>query len=523
MIKILLSIFVLLNFSITILDAQPQGQVIWSRQGTGGIYAAFPTYDYNNDGIADVVAAAYYGAYPSPPIRLFLVSGSDGSAIWTRSDCQGVWGNRGLSTISDISGDSIPDIIMGTPGGIFPGRTVFAINGVTNATLWSKSYYPDAGWVYSVRPTVDINNDGYPEVLAGVGGVSTTGNRGVAQCFCGHTGDSLWAFKPYDAVMCIFPHYDINNDTVPEVIFGAGGNGYDNKIYCLNGRTGAQIWSYNTGGSVEYVIGIDDINGNGVPDVVGGGWAYKVVCVDGLTGSLLWQNTLGSPRVIYDLRRIRDINNDGYDDIVVGSWSNQVTVLSGLTGAILWSQTVGGDCWNVDTLPDMTGDGIPEVVAGAVNGRNVMVLNGANGNIIWQYNFIDRVYDVACGADFDNDGYVDVLVSLQDQNSQPYQLYALKGFVAGIEEENMSAFVPKIKVIQLKDRARIKLSVPVGKKFQAGLYDLGGRRVEKTPATIARNETNYIEFIKDTKPAGIYFVRIEIEDYKTETVKITLF
>jgi outer membrane protein assembly factor BamB len=523
MIKILLSFFVLLNFGITMVDAQPQGQVIWARQGTGGIYAAFPTYDYNNDGRADVITAAYYGAYPSPPIRLFLVSGMDGSAIWTRSDCQGIWGNRGLSPIADISGDSIPDIIMGTPGGIFPGRTVFAINGVTSTTIWSKSYYPDAGWVYSVRPTIDINNDGHPEVLAGVGGVTTTGNRGVAQCFSGHTGDSIWAFKPYDAVMCIYPHHDINNDTIPEVVFGSGGNGYDNKIYCLNGRTGTEIWSYNTSGSVEYVTGINDINNDGIPEVVGGGWAYKVVCLNGQNGGLLWQNVLGSPRVIYDLRSIRDINNDGYDDIVVGSWSDLVSVLSGQNGTVLWSQTVGSDCWNIDTLPDMTGDGISEVVAGAVNGRNVMVLNGTDGNVIWHYTFVDRVYDVACGADFDNDGYVDVLVSLQDQNSQPHQLYAFKGYVTGIEEENILALAPKIKVIQLKDRAGIKLSVPVGKKFQASLYDLGGRRVEKRPATIARNEINYIEFTKDTKPGGIYFVRVEIEGYKTEMIKITLY
>lgn len=519
-------LFVVLSIviSVSIVLSQPQGQVIWSRQGTGGIYAAFPTYDYNNDGHPDVITAAYYGAYPSPPIRLFLVSGLDGSAIWTRADCQGIWGNRGLAPIADISGDSIPDIIMGTPGGIFPGRTVFAINGVTSATIWSRSYYPELGWVYSVRPTADINHDGYPEVLAGVGGTTNSNYQGVAACFNGHTGDSIWAFRPNDAVMCIDRHADINNDTVPEVIIGSGGNGYDNKIYCLNGRNGTVMWSYNTGGSVEYVTTIGDINGNGVNEVIGGGWAYKVVCCDGLNGTLLWQNNFGSARVIYDIRRIRDVNNDGYADVVVGSWSSFVSILSGLTGATLWSSSVGSDCWNVDTLPDVTGDNIPEVIAGAVNGRNVMVLNGTNGDVLWQYTFIDRVYDVACAGDMDNNGYPDVLVSLQDQNSQPYQLYAFKGNVAAIEEDlifNTLRTTPR--VINFKDRVQIQLSVPAGKKYHVELYDLNGRLFFKIPVQTASSASSFIEFRNDYKPAGIYFARIAVEGYKTETVKIKLY
>jgi outer membrane protein assembly factor BamB len=507
---------------LSLLIMQPQGQVIWSAQGTGGIYSAVPTYDYNNDGHPDVVVAAYYGAYPSPPIRLFLRSGLDGTSIWTRSDCQGIWGTRGLSAINDITGDSIPDIIMGTPGGIFPGRTVFAINGVTSVTLWSYSYYPNSGWVYCVRPTVDINHDGYPEVLASVGG-TTNDQRGVAACFSGHTGDTLWTFRPQDAGMCIAPHVDLNNDTIPEVILAAGGNSLDNRIYCLNGRTGAQLWSYNTGGSVEFVASIGDVNGNGTKDVVGGGWAYKVVCCDGSNGSLIWQNNLGTARVVYDLRRIRDINGDGIDDVVVGSWSTLVSVLSGQNGNVLWSQTVGGDCWNVDTLLDITGDGIPEVVAGAVNGRNVKVMNGVNGDVIWQYNFVDRVYDVTGAPDLDGDGYPDVLVSLQDQNSQPYQLYAFKGYVASIEEENALPIRSKISVTQQKDGVLLQLAVPQGKGFSYRLYDVNGRILETTPMRKSSSGFSSINIRKVFKPSGIYFLRVAIEGEQTETVKISLY
>jgi outer membrane protein assembly factor BamB len=503
---------------------QPQGQIIWSHVGTGGIYSSIPTFDYDNDGHPDVAAAAYYGAYPSPPIRLFLVSGLNGNTIWSRTDCQGIWGTRGLSTINDISGDSIPDIIMGTCGGIFPGRTVFAINGVTGATIWSHQYYPvNFGWVYCVRPTIDINHDGYPEVLASVG-TSSTNPTGLGACFSGHTGDSIWAFNCNDAGMCIAPHIDLNNDTVPEVILAAGGNSTDDHIYCLNGRTGTQIWSYLTANSVEYVASVDDANNNGTKDVIGGGWAYTVYCVDGNSGSLIWQNNLGSGRVIVTLVPIKDINGDGKRDIVVGSWSSLVTVLSGQTGAVLWSQTVGSDCWNVDTLADITGDGIPEVVGGAVNGRDVKVMNGATGEVLWYYNFVDRVYDVTGAPDLDGDGHPDVLVSLQDQNGQPYQFYAFKGLPLGIEDNKEIAVKKNYVAVEHKhDGVLVKLSIPQGKSFSYQIYDINGRILETTPMRKSIGGISSIVINKTAKSSGIYFLRVNIEGEQTETAKITLF
>lgn len=509
---------------LSILFMQPQGEIIWSAQGTGGIYCAVPTYDYNNDRHPDVVAAAYYGAYPSPPVRLFLRSGINGDIIWTRSDCQGVWGTRGLKTINDISGDSIPDIIMGTPGGVYPGRTVFAINGVTSATIWSYSYYPNAGWVYSVSPFVDLNNDGYPEVLAGVGGTSND-RRGVAECFSGHTGASLWSFRPNDAVMCLAPHIDLNNDTVPEVLVASGGNGLDNRIICLNGRTGTIMWSYLTANSVEFVAPIGDVNNNGFQDVVGGGWAYTVYCVEGSNGSLIWQNNLGSGRVVYELRKIRDINNDGVDDVVVGSWSSLVTVLSGQNGTVLWSQTVGSDCWNIDTLRDVTNDGIPEVVAGAVNGRNIKVINGANGNVLWQYNFIDRVYDVTASPDLNGDRIPDVLVGLQDQNNQPYQLYAFKGLPSNVAVNEDSSNIRQnlIKVEYQKNLVILRISIPQGKSFGIKLYDSNGRLLQSTTKIKSDVGVYHFDIYKDKKPAGIYFVKLEVEGEPAQTAKILLF
>ncbi|MBE0433896.1 FG-GAP repeat protein, partial [candidate division WOR-3 bacterium] len=410
---------------LAIILCQMQGSVIWGAPGVGGVYTAVPTDDIDMDGVPDVLAAIYGDYYPFPPIRLFLASGATGATIWSRSDCQGTWGNKTLLAIDDISGDSIKDCILGTTGVGFPGSTVFAISGVTSANLWTWSTQtngPNQGRIYKVAQAPDRNGDGYPEVLAAAGG-NYSNQSGTAFCFCGHTGDTLWTFRiPFDGCQSIASLGDVNNDGVPDVAAGAGGNNADNRVFGLNGATGQMLWQYNAGTSVWDVIGFVDVNNNGIEDVIAGSLGGKVICLEGSNGSVIWQRELGS--WVMELVAIRDVNGDGMKDIVVGSWASVVYVLSGANGETIWSQTVGADTWPVDTLADVTGDGLPEVVAGGVNGRNVKVMNGVTGEVLWEYTYLDRVYDVTGAPDLDGDGFADVLVSLQDQQSQPYQLYA---------------------------------------------------------------------------------------------------
>jgi len=162
-------------------------------------------------------------------------------------------------------------------------------------------------------------------------------------------------------------------------------------------------------------------------------------------------------------------------------------------------------------------------VAGAVNGRNVKVMNGVDGVVLWQYDFVDRVYDVTGAADLNGDGDADVLVSLQDQNSQPYQLYAFKGIPVGIEENNQPRISSKYLVEYQKGEVILKVAVPVGKRFVYKVFDVNGRISENSPFKKSIAEINYIHIKKDMKPAGVYFIRLQIEGEKSQTAKIFLF
>jgi outer membrane protein assembly factor BamB len=460
---------------VILLVTQPQGEVIWSRPDSGGVYHAVATQDINGDLHPDVLAAIYYTPNVPPPARLYCQSGLNGTTIWAQNDCLGVWGNQSLGTTRDVNGDSVRDVIMGTPGGIAPGCSVFLKSGLDGSTLWTwdmNTQGPNYGWVYGVSDFVDLNHDGYPEVLAAVGG-NGDDRSGTVLCFNGHTGDTTWTYRvPADGAQTIAQVADINSDTVPEVAVGAGGNGLDNHVYLLDGRTGRQLWSYDMGNSVWTVARIRDVNNSGTDDVIAGSWNYNVACIEGSTGARIWDVPLGGTHVVMKVVPIRDVNRDSVDDVVVGSWSDSVYVLSGRDGSVIWSQPVGTDCWNVDTLSDVTGDGIPEVIAGALNGKVVKVFDGVTHQTLWQYSFNERIYDVSGAPDLDGDGQPDVLVSLQDQGNQTDHLFAFKGLPASAIEQRPARPCP------WSVRARpqgLEISGPVGRSFRVSLVNSAGR------------------------------------------------
>jgi outer membrane protein assembly factor BamB len=459
-----------------LLVCQPQGELIWSRPDTGGgIYSSVATRDINGDGHPEVLAVPYYGSYPEPTITMYCHSGLDGAELWTQGDCQGTWGTKGLASVRDVTGDTVRDVLLGTPGGVAPGSSVFLKSGSDGRTIWTWCTYtqgPNWGWVYAVREFHDLTGDGRPEVIAAAGGNSND-RSGTAFCFNGATGETLWTFRvPDDGGQCIAAFVDLNQDTVPEVVVGAGGNGTDNHFYVLDGRTGARLWDYDMGGSVWTVARIRDVNGSGTDDVIAGSWDDNVACVEGATGQRIW-DVAPSTYVVMDVVPIRDLNADSIDDVVAGSWASSVYVLSGRDGSTIWSEPVGQDCWSVDTLTDVTGDRVPEVIVGALNGRTVKVFNGATHEALWSSSFQERIYDVTGAPDLDGDRVADVLVGLQDHGDEAHHLFAFKGRPgAGVYENPRASGA-----WQLTRRGpALNVQGPGDRDFRLAVYSADGRR-----------------------------------------------
>ena len=155
-----------------------------------------------------------------------------------------------------------------------------------------------------------------------------------------------------------------------------------------------------------------DINQDGNDDLLYYGhpspglqWGTYIGLLDGATFQSLWQTYLPDgwlPTPIFptDIGEWQDIDGDLVPDMVIGNtlWYLQTTqlegyvaALSGLDGSIIWenlNQALIGGSGKLGS--DLTGDGIRDVfVAG--EGDQIELINGSNGQTIWNKSVQDFV------------------------------------------------------------------------------------------------------------------------------------
>jgi outer membrane protein assembly factor BamB len=115
-----------------------------------------------------------------------------------------------------------------------------------------------------------------------------------------------------------------------------------------------------------------------------------------------------------------DVTGDGLSEVIVGSFENAVIVLNGSDGTLVWKTPVGsgdgGDVWTARAIDDLNGDGRQDVVAGSFD-YNVYALDGDDGEILWAFDTGNRVYSVYPVGDLDGDGRPEVVAGTQDTNN----------------------------------------------------------------------------------------------------------
>jgi len=399
---------------------QPVGILLWRWLGIDDTECVSPIEDVNDDGYPDVLAENFDSGASGNNFACLSGHVEQGpEVIWSVHPMggpsnSGGWGDQCVNSISDLNGDGYPDALLGTAWG---GCTVFAINGVTGATLWSYDTYNDPsgnGWIYSVAPISDVNGDSVDDVLAGAGTTCRS-----AFCFSGATGAMLWRLNSSDAIGTVHGINDVNGDSIPDALIGAWGNGIDRRIYCVSGAsvgTASVIWQYQTGGDIQSVTSIPDVNNNGVDDVVAASWDGNVYCREGSNGSQIWAHPFGAD--VARAEPVPDVNGDHIYDVFAGGFSGTVRMISGSDGHLLWSRTLpGGNSWTVYPVGDVDADDIGDVVAGnsvgGGTGGTVFVLSGMDGDIVWDYQTNGWVNTVRGISDVNGDFLDDVIAGNQ--------------------------------------------------------------------------------------------------------------
>jgi hypothetical protein len=369
--------------------------------------------------------------------HLYLVSGGDlgdsPAVIWSARPHSGVsdgggYGDNCLARCDDLDGDAFPDLLLGTAWG---NRSVHALSGRDGSLIWTFDTYTEneSGWVYSVAPHPDRTMDGVPEVICGAGS-----DNNMGYLLDGASGAVIWRFAATDAVLMALSLPDVNGDAVADVLFCGGDN--DHFVYCVSGAgsgSPALIWSRNTGDSNQAATLIDDIDGDDIPEVVIGNWdnVDQVQCLSGASGQPRWFFDNGASGLIMRLVTAGDLDGDGVGDVAVGSWENAIRTVSGQDGSLIWESWAGslngGDFWAVDRVDDLTGDGKDEVIGGSFDNK-VYLFDGADGDTLWMFNTGRRLYTVRGSADLTGNGMPDLLAGTQNLTGQPGGLaFALGG------------------------------------------------------------------------------------------------
>jgi hypothetical protein len=385
-----------------------------------------------------VPAAAGVLEASSRPAGASVVSNSPS---WTYHGTSN-WDRSSSPTIADVNGDGTPDIVIGNQDG-----WLRVINGATGGDMpgWPQpavvSGVPAA--IDSTPAVGDLFKDGRKEIVVGVGstwapnqngGVIVFNPNGSKHCVF-HTRDfgNIWANTGVpdgytEAVFSSPAIGDVNGDGYPDIVFG----GFDQRIYAIDRNCNAFI-NYNIEDTIWSSPALYDVDGDGRMEIFIGGDQYAGGAIDWSGGEFralkwnpfapggaveLWKRQIND--TVWSSPAIGDIDNDGRLEAVVGGgsyynridgrriWAWHLDDGSPVPG---WPVTFGGNTMSAPALGDLTGDGVPEVVAASSDGF-VTALRG-NGTTLWNKHLL---FSTSPGgpvaspiiADMDGDGRNDV-------------------------------------------------------------------------------------------------------------------
>ncbi len=334
--------------------------------------------DVNQDGYDDfVVGEAYLDGDATYSGKATVYSGIDGAVLYTFEGNENQLMGGSVSEAGDVNKDGYPDIAVGAWG--FGGSAqdngrVFVFSGQDGSTLYEFTGDQSGDQIGAQLAVGDINNDSYPDLVVGQAYIFDLLNPRYVRVFSGFDGSVLYTFVA-PAMNEGFGNrvasgVDINNDGYDDIL--VGDRETDSKVTIYSGFDGAILDEISELGQFGAVAGLPDITGDGYDEfAIGDSSAGKVTIHSGLDSEVLYTfyatafNLFGF-RVAY----AGDVNANGYGDIIVGTWRNLgqdsggayiVTLLvdSDADGVPDWYETANGmDLLLNDSMADLDNDAL---------------------------------------------------------------------------------------------------------------------------------------------------------------------
>ncbi|MCD4793577.1 MAG: choice-of-anchor D domain-containing protein [Bacteroidales bacterium] len=351
--------------------------VLWKNTQNGSVYQQNGlqiTEDINSDGYSDIIVGTAWADR-----SIIAVSGKTGENIW-KYDTH-IYGDGGwiyqVNCRYDYNNDGITDVLAASgddSNGTGP-RRIHCLDGTNGSVIWE---HPNAGANFSVAGIKDISGDGIPDVLCGY--TNSTETQGFASALSGSDGSEIWQYSINGtSVWAIEELEDINNDGFNDVTAGSfnySGNGY---IYILDGTNGnvIQTGTINDASLILRFEAVDDVNNDGISDIAVAHSGPDAIIIDPVTGLEIWSFPVGTPDKPWNVNRIKDISGDGINDLIAGCLytNNYAYFLNGTDGSLILSIPYGEPIDALGTIHDIVGDNSWEMIVGGREG-NVKCYSG---------------------------------------------------------------------------------------------------------------------------------------------------
>jgi hypothetical protein len=369
----------------------PLGGIMWQGTVPDNPFTGFDDYqvksikeitDVNGDGMNDVIVAS--GNYL---VSCFSGGASgEGQVLWTfnsgtnNNNTGSVDWEDALQVRDDVDGDDAQDVVFGCAGG---NEFVYCVSGRTGQLIWA---YGDSvnyaqGDINGIRVDRDYNLDGVADVLVSASGESNFSGRHAIICLNGLNGQVIF--------FTTIP-YNFTRDIVSTEFGGAIGGSSNDGPYGVLGfdRQGQVQWTYPLTGSLNAVWSLKEVQNPGDSALVlcQYGFSGQVLALNAVTGTSPWSVSMGSSnngKIVI----LSDLNGNGAADFAQSA-PQVLERRDTRTGALLWSVPLGSSYLRgIDQLSDLNGDGVREIAVATQLPPRIVVLDGANGDILFNYSF----------------------------------------------------------------------------------------------------------------------------------------
>lgn len=376
-----------------------------TNESFGGHVSA--SADLTGDGIPDILVGAGGASTDHGFIRAF--SGSDGSTLWTLSGNSGEYLGFATLPLGDVDQDGFVDFLatsanppLGNPNGY--GVTLYS--GATRSPIYTILGDASEGLGASLVPLGDLDLDGFDDFAASEGDIVQKG----IHVFSGKAGTLLYLIPPPSDSSPTFGHAcagggDVDGDGFNDLVIGdyfaVPGGKVLGAAWVHSAKSGTLLYELiGVGQTSEFgysVALIHDVDQDGLADVAVGAPLEHSGTQD--SGHVhVYSGKFGSPLLDVSVPRYDhfgialgqfvadagDVNHDGYGDFFAlqpwggefySQYSNDAVVrlYSGRDGGQIYHYYDPQDPYfgvgpGMTTLmPDLDGDGNPEVVFGSWN------------------------------------------------------------------------------------------------------------------------------------------------------------